>query len=489
MRFSKVAASLLSTVFTFRDKSLCVAGVFDSTNEAVDTVIFSANGVTANPTSRPTPATELNEKCNAGDNDCVHGRVRVPAASDVDTGILTHREKKAKGNKCKTGEEGCVHGRIRVPAVDTGILASPESAAKENVAPSNTITPAASICTTSFVDCVDGFVRGTAITCFDQCAGACCKYDSVLGAVDACEGFTGKVCMDTNSCIGERACEDANILSPAVMVMSCKGDYACFKAASKGGSIGSITDSCNADYACYYAAAYGGSIRSMSDSCNGYKACNYAAAYGGSTGSIIGSCNIYDFSCFYLGYRYGNVGDVVNSCDGINSCREIAAYGGTIGSITESCIGLYACYGLGERGGTVGNVNSACTDGFSCFYGGADRGVIGNIANSCSAFLSCDSLGRGKGKAGHVTDSCTGANSCQYAGHSRGSIGDIAQSCRSDDACTGAGSGLNGRITSNLMSCCNTGLECDYATQASLPATCNAAPTSAPTNSKVRERE
>jgi len=418
MRYSKVAASLLSTVFTFRAKSYVVAGVFDSSNEApgptlVDTGILSsvntsANGTTANPTSSPTPAIELKEKCKPGDTGCVHGRIRVPA------------------NKY----------------ADTGILASPLSAAKgTNVAPSSPITVAShhltSLCTpgTEYVICVNGHVKGyPGVTCYEACGdGAnCCS------GIDACKGFSGRVCKDTISCSGDSACAYANI--PWV-VRSCKELGSCFKAGYGMGSIESIVDSCIGDFSCYNAAAYFGSIGKIQSSCNGIDACNW------------------------LGYDNGLVGDVLGSCNADSGCEDASWYGGSIGSIIESCNQYNACHGLGQKGGKVGDVTKSCTARYSCYYGAEKKGSIWSISNSCY-----------------------GEDSCRKAGSDDGSIGNIAQSCKADNACTGAGSGLNGRITSNLMSCCNTGLECDYATQASLPATCNAAPTSAPTNSKSAKK-
>jgi hypothetical protein len=83
-------------------------------------------------------------------------------------------------------------------------------------------------CTPSlpFVDCEDGYVRGTkyiyagrvqGISCREACAGKCC-----VGST-ACNGFTGKVTMD-GSCSGNDACGYAEI---KLVVNSCTRDRTC----------------------------------------------------------------------------------------------------------------------------------------------------------------------------------------------------------------------------------------------------------------------
>jgi hypothetical protein len=61
-------------------------------------------------------------------------------------------------------------------------------------------------CSAGFVDCVNGYVSdsGGGTTCELACGGACC-------VEDACAYFTGKVCKDSVSCMGESACELAKI--------------------------------------------------------------------------------------------------------------------------------------------------------------------------------------------------------------------------------------------------------------------------------------
>jgi len=280
-----------------------------------------------------------------------------------------------------------------------------------------------------YVTCVNGHVKGDPdVTCFEACDNGanCCS------GIDACKGFSGRVCKD-GSCNGLMACMHANI--PWV-VGSCSKFGACFKAGYGMGSIESIVDSCNGEVSCYKAAAYFGSIGKIQSSCNGLDACNW------------------------LGYDNGLVGDVLGSCNADSGCDGTSWDGGSIGSITESCNAFYSCHGLGQEEGKVGDVTKSCIAQYSCYYGAENKGSIGSISNSCY-----------------------GEDSCRKAGSDDGSIGNIAQSCRAVNSCKGAGSGLTGRITSNLMNCCNDADECDYATQASLPATCKAP------DSKVREPE
>ncbi len=61
-------------------------------------------------------------------------------------------------------------------------------------------------CEQGYVDCVDGFVRDTKITC---AAAAACNGNCCVGK-KACYEFTGKVCKD-GSCNGEESCYKANI--------------------------------------------------------------------------------------------------------------------------------------------------------------------------------------------------------------------------------------------------------------------------------------
>jgi len=422
MRYSKGAASLLSSVFTFQAKPLVAANIF----------------------------------IPSGDHEAADGvALLAPSEDNADAGILLQDEPlraiKLK-QKCDELNIDCsmlgkkLHGRTGIDA-DTGLLAPADTAAKNgmDVAPSSWLaSTTVSTCEQGFVDCVNGFVRGSnpAQTCFDACAGACCTYIDT----DACERFTGKVCKDGSSCNGFQACNNANITS---VVNSCKAFKACNKAAYKGGSIGNIVDSCD-----------------------GKNACGYGAYEYGTIGSITGSCTV-ENACVSLGMNGGIVGSVTNSCNDKYSCVGAAFLGGSIGNIEGSCNGISTCYLLGGYGGTVGSLTNSCNATFSCAKGATFRGVIGNIANSCTTNSSCFSLGRGIGKVGHVTDSCTRENSCKKAGSNRGSIGSISASCNADAACNSTGSGSAGAITSNLMGCCNTPSVCQSANQTTLPKECS----------------
>ena len=56
------------------------------------------------------------------------------------------------------------------------------------------------------VDCVDGYERGTDVTCTEACAGQCCGItgDRKSGTTDTCAGFTGLINRD-DSCTGNGA--------------------------------------------------------------------------------------------------------------------------------------------------------------------------------------------------------------------------------------------------------------------------------------------
>ena len=196
VRYSKEAAALLSTVITFRVKSLVVADIFDSSNEELHpgTEDTALNGLLT--ASSPTSATTI-----------TINHERKP----VDTGIL---------NPVDTGTKG------------TDVIASSSGI---------TIT---STCDT-FVTCKNGLDSSDPTDntkCFDTCNNNCCTFDDGSGNLDdACSGFTGKVCMDGKSCNGKYACWNAYIPS---VVNSCIGDEACYKAGGDGGSVGNVNDLC-----------------------------------------------------------------------------------------------------------------------------------------------------------------------------------------------------------------------------------------------------
>lgn len=428
MRHSKGAASLLSTVFAFRYKSVVGANVFDPINE--DAILH------------PTDVGAI-----------------APSDNNADAGILSpvnptrsHPAIDILKQKCKAGDEGCILGKIRATnsGADIGILPPPASAAKgTDVVPSYLMTTTPSTCAPeNLVDCYNGFVRysNPAKTCAAECGVYCCTDPT------DCQFFTGKVCKDGKSCTGGFACYRANILS---VVKSCTGNRVCVTAGNKDRLIGSIADSCIGDKACHFAAAFGGSIGSVTNSCNRVGA------------------------CYRLGGDKGKIGNLVDSCIGNAACIMVAQLYGSIASMTNSCNGVFACDRLGSTAGTVSDITNSCTAVYSCYHGAGIGGVIGKIANSCTETHSCSALGQGVGKVGHVTDSCTGYKSCMNAGKNRGLIGGISASRNADAACESAGYGSTGAITSNLMGCCNTPYVCQSATQTTLPSQCN---------SKVRQK-
>ena len=117
MHYSKGAATLLSTVFTFRVKTVVVADIVDSSNEVHPGTDTDVNGLTLTRTSGPTSAKiKLLRKRN-------HHSVAV----DVDTGILNPADTAA------------------AQGIDDVMISSSRSG----------VTSIASTCTT-FVDCVKG---------------------------------------------------------------------------------------------------------------------------------------------------------------------------------------------------------------------------------------------------------------------------------------------------------------------------------------------
>ena len=110
-----------------------------------------------------------------------------------------------------------------VAVADVGILVSTSSSPSTALAgttPGNVSTGTSTTrllqqqqCSTTFVDCVKGNVRGTTITCKAACQGTCCvgglNWQQVY--FEACDFFTGQVCKDGKSCTGASACSGAYI--------------------------------------------------------------------------------------------------------------------------------------------------------------------------------------------------------------------------------------------------------------------------------------
>ncbi len=375
-----------------------------------------------------------------------------PIDREADSPVAPTERKYAR--KGISSHEDKLWFKDRHHAIDAGILAAAADAAASGVdgTPSSWVAPTVVSTCAEFVECEGGnLADGSGTTCFGACDNGndCCDGG---GGIDACGGFTGKVCKD-GSCSGYQACTGAKI--PTV-VNSCKGTNACRSA-----------------------GFYGGAIIEIIDSCYGSEACRYVGALFGSIGSITGSC-IYDFACHGMATEYGKVGNLLNSCKGYDICHYVGSTFGIVGSITDSCNNYSsACINLGAFGGKVGDVIKSCTNAFACYEGAYAGGTVESITNSCTAGNSCFGLGRGDGNVGNVKDSCTELDSCLNTGFNRGSIGSISTSCNALEACKRAGSGLTGSIKSDLNGCCNEVGICESATQATLPKQCN---------SKVRMR-
>lgn len=397
MRYSKGAASLLSTVFAFRAKSVVFADIFSEeadaafvpadvdadvvaltpTENVIDAGILSPPGATV--TSSP-PTIELKNKCKSGDSGCVHGRLRTPTNNDTaDTGISNFGETAAKGTFATPGSD------VTIASHHLPLLCD------------------------SYVNCINGFIADGTTSCFEACANGvdCCD------GTDACDGFFGNVCRD-GSCSGDEACRKANI---RWVKKSCLGDSACYKAGYDIGSIGSIQYSCDGDFACEYLASNRGSIGIIKTSCNGNRACNW------------------------LGRYNGEVGNIMDSCRGTSACEDVATYsGGSIGHIKGSCVGSNACHGLGRNGGKVGDVTTSCTMTYSCYDGAAVSGVMGTIVNSCTGVNSCRYTGSEYGSIGNISNSCKAEEACEGAGYGLGGriTSNLGNCCNTASACADA---------------------------------------------------
>jgi hypothetical protein len=362
-------------------------------------------------------------------------------------------------------------------------------------------------CTKGFVNCVNGFVKGSgnAITCKDACSGSCCVGNSAFP--DACEKFTGQICKD-QSCSGKKACTNASIKS---VVNSCRGSSACYKVAvpcpsptySYGckdynavtGRVGPVVNSCTGDEACALAGSADGRIGSIQDSCNGKSACYAAGGLGGRVQSIRNSCND-DRACLLIGRR-GQVGSIQNSCGGYTACRFLGD-DGYVGSIKDSCFGYGACAETGAfdndiggvesikdsckgdsscahtatNGGSIGSIRDSCIDSGACFGAGGFGGNVLSIVGSCIGIASCSGLGIGVGGGtGKLVQSCNGASACSSAGAADGYTG------AGDQSGVDFGFGVldtvgTGPIDSNMRGCCNGPELCDGVNEVTLPVNC-----------------
>lgn len=222
-----------------------------------------------------------------------------------------------------------------------------------------------STCTAGYIDCVNGFVKGSKgkISCETACAGKCCVGNS------ACNLFTGKVCKD-GSCSGFwSACAYATI--PKV-VNSCHGrTWSCLNAGNKGnnGKVGSIINSCNDEYACNMLNSESDDVSAVGhiiDSCNGFSACRHA----GTAMNIKSSCND-GFACYELG-RSGAIGDVLNSCNGDKACMNVVVEVGSSVKpplVNNCCNGDQACFVSNDDDDDDDYDDDCFDDG--CFHDGA----------------------------------------------------------------------------------------------------------------------
>ena len=126
------------------------------------------------------------------------------------------------------------------------------------------------LCIPPPVDCVDGYERGTDVTCEEACDGQCCVYSSTdepdpemndypfdfRDRDSACLGFTGLVHRD-GSCNGRSACESATISE--VKGPSCTGFGSCDNLKSS-----LVNESCNRGGFCFNSE-----VSLIERSCNG----------------------------------------------------------------------------------------------------------------------------------------------------------------------------------------------------------------------------
>ena len=178
------------------------------------------------------------------------------------------REEWAKGN----GEfhHGGNHTNGRINNVTLAQVVQP-SFAKEEEEDSLFGCPREDI-----VDCVDGVLKSdTSQSCVDECDGDCCV--GTTGFLDACDGFTGRVCKDGYSCNGKEACKDANI---DLVVGGCRGDEACEFADIKRG----VIRGCIGEDGCKSVGGADGYVGRIKDGCVGDEACAYLANNDGFVG-------------------------------------------------------------------------------------------------------------------------------------------------------------------------------------------------------------
>jgi hypothetical protein len=330
----------------------------------------------------------------------------------ADSGILSPRIAIAAGSDIGNMSPRSRRSVLKNKSTRRGLQAT------TTASPTSFPTPVAQRCSQGYVDCVNGFVKGSiTTTCAAACGVNCCR------GTNACNSFTGKICKD-GSCDGERACQFANIPS---VVNSCRGGVtACYRV-GKQGTVGKFVNACNGTRNCYD-LGYKGIVGNVQDSCYGVESCS-RLGQDGAVGNVQNSCNGGEFACFKVGEYFGAVGDILDSCHGFQSC-----------------------FLLGKLG------------------------TVGNVLNSCNAPTSCLFLTRMKGTAGNLLHSCNGVDACNRGASYGGSMKSISSSCNAHHACKHAGRGLTYplHISSNMNNCCNTPYECYWANQTSLPDECQA---------------
>jgi len=329
------------------------------------------------------------------------------------------------GHMLESNDYNIVGSKLK-PDLDVGILSNKQDTNSRRLAPE---------CAGGFVNCIDGndSVSGNN-TCAEACGEACCV------GPNACDYFTGDVCMDDVSCFGYKSCYYAKI---DTIVHGCNGTYACYKAAYDGGFIGEVYNSCLGNTTCSEAARYGGSIT-----------------------------------------------EIVNGCHGVQACEYAAESDGKIDGIQDSCVGYKACYSAAYNGGSTANISNSCNDISSCFYTAAYGGTIGDILNSCDDTDACSHAGACKNTtepeqcASNITeilDSCVGEEACVRVAFDGRIVEGIDNACNNVMACFEAG--LEGDISTGIKDCCNMEDECANITEATLPDECVMASSSAPTES------
>ena len=381
MRYSKAAATLLSTVFTFGVKSGVAADIFDSSSElrlGTDTAVDA--GILENPaaTAAFASSSEITtaSTCNTFVT-CVDGK----DSSDV-TGTTTCYN--ACDKDCCTYDDGAG----------------------------------------GYFDACGGFT------------GKVCKDGNSCNGIRACEGAT--IPSVVKSCIGEFACFQAGGDGGSIGNVndSCEGDKACYKLAYQNGKVGNVLNSCIGQNACEDAARDGGLIGSITDSCKeGDKACYELGIGYGNVGGILNSCKG-ERACEHGAIDAGSIASITRSCYEYRACDSLGE-SGDVGNINLSCTNRYSCYYGGAYGGIVGNIVSSCTADFSCWDLGRGRGKVGHVTHSCSEYESCQYAGSKRGAIGSITQSCNAANACDGAGlgPSGGIDSNLINCCNADSAC------------------------------------------------------